>query len=168
MMNFMKKKPDFTVYHKGRTEPYLERWFLIPRNKVMNIYLHKFSESDYDRGLHDHPWWSLSFLLKGEMLEHTLNETKTLLRFMPVIRSAKFLHKLELIKGPAWTIFITGPVIRKWGFYTKEQGWVYWETFLCNSQDNNHKQLIESKLGLKNKIVKSLLSLGMQVRAKLR
>ena len=131
----IKRKPDqvinstqpFAQHHEN--EVYLNRWFLIPKNHLFNIFLHEFRRSDDDRAMHDHPWWSVSFLLKGEMLEHQLNKKRLIPWMFPVIRSAKFCHKLELIKGPVWTIFITGPNIRSWGFYTVA-GWSHWKAFL--------------------------------------
>lgn len=50
-------------------EEYLCRWYLIPRNRFIGVMLHWFIGSDDDRALHDHPWWSISFLLKGELYE---------------------------------------------------------------------------------------------------
>lgn len=29
----------------------------------------------------------------------------------------------------AWTLFITGPRIREWGFHCTERGWVHWKAF---------------------------------------
>lgn len=43
---------DFTI--GGHERPYLLRWFIIPRNRFFNIYLHKFLRSDDDRALLDH------------------------------------------------------------------------------------------------------------------
>lgn len=117
-------------------DKYLQRWFLIPRNRFFNIYLHRFDGSDDPRALHDHPWWSLSFLLKGELLEHTFRKTRHIPRFLPILRSAKLAHRLELIKGPAWTIFITGPKIRKWGFYCFGKGWIPWREYTTNNGRN--------------------------------
>ena len=51
-------------------EPYLKRWFILPRNRWFNIYLHHFHRSDDDQALHDHPWASVSILLKGSYIEH--------------------------------------------------------------------------------------------------
>lgn len=109
-------------------ENYLSRWHVIPRNKFFNVYLHKFSGSDDDRAQHDHPWWSLSFLLKGEAKEHYLKKVRLVPRFFPIIRSAKFTHRLEVVQGPVWTLFITGPRIRQWGFHCPK-GWVHWKEF---------------------------------------
>ena len=113
---------------------YLQRWYLLPRNHWCNVYLHKFGRSDDDRALHDHPWYSVSLLLKGELLEHSFNRKRHIPWLWPVCRSAKFAHRLELVKGPVWTLFITGPRIRKWGFYAPH-GWCYWRHFLAADAD---------------------------------
>lgn len=126
IMSRFKRKPDIEI--EGE---YLHRWFLIPRNRVFNIYLHKFMASDPDRGLHDHPWYSASVLLKGELIEHNFKCIKHIPRFFPVFRSAKFAHRLELVRGPVWTIFITGPKFRTWGFYTPD-GWKNWRVVAKN------------------------------------
>jgi hypothetical protein len=118
------RKPDFVI-----GDNYMHRWWLIPRNRYLNIYLHKIMHDDDDRALHDHPWWSVSFLLKGELLEVHKNGTRSPLRFFPLIRSAKFAHMLKVAKGPVWTLFITGPVIRGWGFHCPK-GWVHWKKFV--------------------------------------
>jgi hypothetical protein len=108
---------------------YLRRWYLIPKNRYFNIYLHNILRSDQDHELHDHPWHSLSFLLQGEMREWHANGVKNIHRFLPVFRRARFAHRLERVQGDIWTIFITGPKIREWGFHTFA-GWVHWKTFL--------------------------------------
>lgn len=47
-------------------DPYLDRWFIIKKNRWFNIYLHHFHRSDDDRALHDHPWlFNMSWVLKG-------------------------------------------------------------------------------------------------------
>lgn len=119
----IKRDPDLKI-----GPDYMHRWYIIPRNRFFNIYLHKIMRNDDDRALHDHPWWSLSFLLKGEMKEQQLSGYRILPWLFPVIRSAKFAHRLEIIKGPVWTIFITGPRIREWGFHCKNK-WVHWRDF---------------------------------------
>jgi hypothetical protein len=59
-----RRPPDFVIGDR-----YLERWWLIPRNPVFNLYLHRFNHDDDDRACHDHPWVSASFVLSGPMLE---------------------------------------------------------------------------------------------------
>ena len=51
--------------------PYLLRWFVVPHNKFLNVYVHKFTASDEPQVLHDHPWWFASLVLSGSYVEHT-------------------------------------------------------------------------------------------------
>ncbi|MBV2128182.1 hypothetical protein [Arsukibacterium indicum] len=118
------RKPDFVI-----GDNYMHRWWLIPRNRYFNIYLHKIMRNDDDRALHDHPWWSLSVLLKGKLREVLHNRIRYPLRFIPLLRSAKLAHRLEVVEGPVWTLFITGPVIRSWGFHCPK-GFVPWKDFV--------------------------------------
>lgn len=121
-------KPDMVI-----GDGYLARWYMIKRNPFLNIYLHKFTGNDDDRALHDHPWWSLSIALVGSLDEHTIekggvHKTRTIDRCDIVFRKAKFAHRLELKSDAAWTLFITGPRIRQWGFHCPT-GWVHWKKF---------------------------------------
>lgn len=59
---------DFVIGKED--DPYLMRWWVLPRNKFFNVYLHLFMRSDDDRALHDHPWWNASFVLDGGYFEH--------------------------------------------------------------------------------------------------
>lgn len=117
------RKPDVDI-----GPGYMHRWYVIPRNRFFNIYLHKIIRSDDDRALHDHPWWSVSVLLKGKLLELMETTCRFPKRFMPVVRSAELAHRLVVLDGPVWTLFITGPRIREWGFHCIN-GWVHWKIF---------------------------------------
>lgn len=153
--------------------PYLDRWFVIPKNRILNVYLHHFQRSDEDRALHDHPWLvNMSWILDGEYDEMRFKRTHPI-RMYPEINSMRAystafatppLPELERVyrpegsmtfragpaphrvvlrpnyifpqaqKGyrgvkPVWTLFITGPNVRRWGFYCP-QGWVWWKTFV--------------------------------------
>ena len=125
------RPPDFII--GGIDHPYLKRWWLIPRNRFFNIYLHKFLRSDDDRALHDHPWLNVSYLLAGEYVEHMIlaggvrTATKYIagdLRF----RGARTAHRIEIDQA-CWSLFITGPIIREWGFHC-EKGWRPWREFV--------------------------------------
>lgn len=128
---FLGRPPDFMVGEKD--DPYLLRWWLIPRNRFFNVYLHKFLRDDDDRALHDHPWPSVSIVLKGCGIEH-LPDRKRVFRAQDVIfRRAKHAHRIELVSPVVWTLFITGPRVRDWGFHCPK-GWVPWQVF-CDSRD---------------------------------
>jgi len=109
---------------------YLIRRYLLPRNNFLNIYLHKFLGSDDDRALHDHPWYSVSVVLKGELIEHLpRNRLRVIRTGMVSFRSPLLQHRIELPTGQeATTLFITGPVVRKWGFACPK-GWVAWDQY---------------------------------------
>ena len=125
-----KRPPDRII-----GDNYLHRWYLIPRNPFFNVMLHRFMGSDDDRALHDHPWASMSILLKGALIEvlpfppHGWQHWRRIKRFRPVFRRATHAHRIVLVNGPAWTLFITGPVIRPWGFHCPK-GWVHWKEFV--------------------------------------
>src|ERR1700761_649655 len=65
------RRPDVLIGKAGDT--YMRRWWVIPRNRFFNIYLHNFLRSDDDRALHDHPWVNMSILLWGRYIEHTIS-----------------------------------------------------------------------------------------------
>jgi hypothetical protein len=115
----------------GWSNPYMLRWYVIPRNRWLNVYLHYFLRSDDDRALHDHPWWSVSWLLEGVLIEHRILDGGIHARQRyeagkMKLRSARYAHRIEVLPGCfAWTLFITGPVIRKWGFHCPG-GWRAW------------------------------------------
>ena len=140
----------------GPDDPYLLRWYVIPRNPVLNVYLHKFLRSDDDRALHDHPWWFVSLILRGRYDEVTmvnLREVRT--RRNPgsiAFRAAEWRHRVELIRRglpsagqtwevPCWTLIVTGRRVRTWGFwcnrvlhwgepvFTEDARFVPWDEF---------------------------------------
>jgi hypothetical protein len=122
-------EPDFTVLDRER-KPYLQRWYIIPRNDVCNVYLHRFLGSDEDRALHDHRGDNRSWLLDGEYLEH-LEDGSSTTRFTGEVveRKATDLHRVELVSGPVLSLFFIGPIIRDWGFRCP-QGFVPWQDFV--------------------------------------
>lgn len=112
----------------------MRRWWVIPRNRRFNIYLHNIMRSDDDRALHDHPWWNVSILLRGGYREITPTDTKTRGVGSIVLRRATSAHRLE-VDRPCWSLFITGPNVRTWGFLCPN-GWVPWQQF-CAPGDSS-------------------------------
>jgi hypothetical protein len=128
----MMRKPDFEIGPAG--DPYMRRWWLIKRNPRFNIYLHHILHDDDDRALHDHPWVSLSLCLDGKLSELSRAKdgsevTRQISCGDVVYRSSTFAHRLSLVDdNPSWTIFITGPKLREWGFLCPK-GWVHYKVF---------------------------------------
>lgn len=127
------RPPDFVIGDPG--DPYMRRWWIIPRNPLFNIYLHQVRKSDEDRALHDHPWWNMSIVLDGGYVEVTPAGSHVRHVGSVVGRRAAALHRLVVpehytVYGiEVWTLFITGPRIRTWGFQCP-QGWVPWHKFV--------------------------------------
>lgn len=135
-----RRAPDFVI--GGREDPYLLRWWLIPRNPVFNVYLHCFLRSDDDRALHTHPWlFNVSWLLGGRYIEwvpsrgDNSQHPECLFRKQGQVkfRWGGSPHRVQLYRSagqnmPCWTLFITGPRVRKWGFLCP-QGFIHWKLF---------------------------------------
>ena len=132
IVNWFWRKPDMFI--GGEENPYMCRWYIIPRNRWFNIYLHKIVRDDDDRALHDHPWVSVSFILDGSYREITPHGRRVIGAGQVKLRSATYAHRLELLGGPAWTLFVTGPRVRTWGFWCPKR-WVPWQEF-CHPSDS--------------------------------
>ena len=140
------RQPDFVI--GGAERPYLRRHWLLPRNRFLNVYVHEFLRSDDDRALHDHPWaFNCSWLIDGEYVEHTIAAGGVHVRTRRQAGDWKFRwgpapHRVELVGNegdppdvpfvaavPCWTVFITGPIVRTWGFHCPTR-WVPWREFV--------------------------------------
>jgi hypothetical protein len=137
-MNWLRQllsgKPHFVIGSADR--PYMLRWWLIPRNPFLCVYLHKFLRDDDDRALHDHPWWFVSVILSGGYGEIT---DKTIIPrgpFSVAFRRAEHRHRVVLLRDergqpkPCWTLVIRGRVVREWGFWCPK-GFVHWKQFVA-------------------------------------
>jgi hypothetical protein len=130
------RHPDYVIGPED--DPYLMRWWVIPRNRFFNVYLHCFLRSDTDEALHDHPWWNVSRLLRGKYIEHTFSGWKEYNEGDMRFRTAKEAHRVELHAGPAWSLFITGPKLRTWGFHCPK-GWKPWTEFVEQRDGGNSR-----------------------------
>jgi hypothetical protein len=116
-------------------EPYLERYYLAGLFG-WHAYLHRFVDSDPDRGLHDHPWArAASLVLTGGYDElrlaqpprHGAGEAAAVTSLpihtrhvrpwrLNLLRGSDY-HRVVLRDGrPAWTLFLHGPRVKGWGF----------------------------------------------------
>lgn len=127
-------RPDFTVFARDR--PQLQRWYVVPRNDVRNVYLHRFLASDEDRAPHDHRGDNVSWVIDGEYDEHVFGVEGVLSRVERrragdvVSRAATLLHRVELVDDrPALSLFFIGPIVRDWGFRCPDR-WMSYEEFI--------------------------------------
>ena len=101
--------------------------------------------SDDDRALHDHPWaFNCSWLLT-EYFEHTPRGVAHRKAGDWKFRWGPAPHRVELLTEQilfrdlvcfwvlapktCWTVFVTGPVVREWGFHCPK-GFVPWRQFV--------------------------------------
>lgn len=126
------RKPDFEIISTGGV--YLQRWWLIPRNGILNIYLHHMLLSD-DEIHHDHMYPSVSLVLDEGITENYRLQPpdspvlqRTFSQGDVVWRSSVMSHQL-VVNKPSWTIFVTGPRLKQWGFWCP-QGWRHWKEYV--------------------------------------
>lgn len=96
--------------------PYLIRW-RFELAGIGSLRVHHWLGPDDDRAFHDHPWWFLTFALRGSYEDRNPGGTDLLragsVRFRPA------LHRHTVVPGEhgAWTIMVTGERSRTWGFW---------------------------------------------------
>jgi hypothetical protein len=107
---------------------YLVRYYIIPKNRIFNIYLHYFTGSDAPTP-HDHPWWSLGLILKGRYIEHTAKGSFVRKTGALSLRTPSTIHWIE-IDQPIYTLFITGPNRHQWGFFCEDGNYYQHEDYM--------------------------------------
>lgn len=105
------------------------------------VRVHKILRRDDDRTFHNHTWNFVSVILKNGYIEKTpvydsndfytgINE-QSYPKGSVIFRKDSDFHMLKLIdKKPTWTLFITGPDKRKWGFLTHARNIVPWDEYI--------------------------------------
>lgn len=129
-----------TIYNAAG-EPYLKQYDIFSC-RWFGVKIHHILLPDWARDLHDHPWWFMSFVLRGWYQEEIPPRGPPLPRWAGPcgtreIRSINWfnskqaggLHRITLMpRRGVWTLFINGPRVREWGFQTAD-GWVGWKEY---------------------------------------
>lgn len=135
------RAPDLAI--GPRSDPQTARWHLwLPkwmRDRKFQLVLHRWYRSDSDRALHDHSGDNISILLTGryrEWLSHSWEPKKARVRlpFIPYFRKGERPHRIELLDGPMWTLWLRWPPRREWGFWCP-RGWKHWSQYLAEKGD---------------------------------
>jgi hypothetical protein len=140
-----KNSPDFII--GGREDPYILRWFVVPKNRFFKIYLHQQVRDDDDRALHDHPWFNVSIILENGYEEYVpVSKSKpngpsyaiSRREGSVIARLPAQAHRLALRCIPdgkvehSLSLFLMGPNVREWGFWCPK-GWKPWYEFTDES-----------------------------------
>lgn len=122
---------------------YLERyrvfgWLPGSTWKGPSLYLHRFHLPDQDRALHNHPWpWAVSLVLAGGYIEERLLGLRTNAQpvteyrelrpgRLNVLSGVNAYHRITVLRGEVWTLFLTAPKGSSWGFLVPGRGHVEW------------------------------------------
>lgn len=124
---------------------YMRRWIL--RTPWGTLRLHNILRADDDADPHDHPFDFWSLVVRGGYIEERYTRRATWrmgigwksngarVDIEPrgfgslAHRNAMDMHRIGYVKANTWTIVITGPKRRPWGFLT-EHGWVGWRAYV--------------------------------------
>lgn len=130
------KNMEKRVITRKNNEKYLSRYYLFrkPVKWLPSVYLHCFHASDEDQELHDHPWSSsFSIILSGsyreEFRENGLVKSRIMKPGMINLVSGNKFHRIDLETEKVWTLFVSGPKSKNWGFWNRNTGkYVDWKT----------------------------------------
>lgn len=137
------RKPGITwgQWIENQDCPYLRRWVF--NFGIGSIRVHHWFSGDDPRYLHDHPWWFLTFVVKGGYTDVTQKSPfpeavyvgtdeprlRDVLRAPAVrFRHSYHAHTVADVLPGTWTVLLTGKPLRDWGFYT-EKGWMRMRKF---------------------------------------
>lgn len=93
---------------------YLERWYL--ETPFGSIRLHHWLHGDDARHHHSHPWHFITIVLLGSYVDRTATGEDRLHIGSVRFRKAEHEHYVDLDSKSCWTLLLTGPRIRRWGF----------------------------------------------------
>jgi len=123
---------DQLAIGNGRTiivdgSEYLTRIYLRQGQPDFGMFLHYFHKGDQVRDLHSHPWeYAYSIVLtSGYDEERCEGPTGKIVHVSHKPGDVNVLtkdtyHRVDLLNGGAWTLFIRGPRIQGWGFLNRE------------------------------------------------
>lgn len=137
---------------RKREWKWLERWPRLGYLFCLSVRVHNILRSDNDRHAHDHPFWTISVILRGSYWEWMPAKDRRGFKIaatrhsdffdaevlLPVLRSPGDIvvrrstdrHRLEVEDGPVTTMFVCGPRTQDWGFYVPNVGKLFWRNYL--------------------------------------
>jgi hypothetical protein len=89
------------------------------------IRVHRFFRGD-DEPLHDHPWAFWTLVLAGSYRDVSEAGVDHLLAGSWRWRPMGYSHRVET--DGAWTLVLSGPTRRRWGFWDRGE-WTYWRDY---------------------------------------
>jgi hypothetical protein len=94
--------------------------FTLLKTPWFRVYLHQLNAPGWHPDCHDHPWAFVTLLLWRGYLERIGNTDFRRYPGQILYRPAEFSHNVITPYGTSWSLVITGPTVRKWGFKSCE------------------------------------------------
>lgn len=123
--------PPLVLHDENNSREFLKRWRLV-QTPWFSIFVHRMQVPDPGNDLHDHPWAFLSLVVKGGYVERVAERgvAGEVLRgrgrwSVAGIRLDQR-HTVAAVRDPTWTLIVTGPTRRRWGFFVDGE-WQDWE-----------------------------------------
>ena len=98
--------------------PYMDRWIF--NGHLFSIRIHHWRASDDDLHYHDHPWWFVTLILSGGYTDVSPEGYEPMPAGKISFRKALHRHTVE-VEQSTWTILLTGPESRVWGFWVNDK-----------------------------------------------
>jgi hypothetical protein len=100
--------------------PYVIRWMI--EFPFGSLRVHHWLKPDDDRAFHDHPWWFITLVVRGGYTDRQPVGDGVIANDVLRAGSVRYrpaLHRHTVVPGPrgAWTVMVTGPKSRPWGFW---------------------------------------------------
>ncbi len=109
----------FTYRQSGGLQecPYFKRTVL--QVGKFSLRLHEWYADDDHRHMHDHPHWFVTLVLKGGYVDVSDDGLDVLRMGSVRFRRADHAHMVTEVVPGTITLLLTGPSIRRWGFWVK-------------------------------------------------
>ncbi len=101
------------------TGVYMRRWYI--ETPWFSIRLHHWLTGDDTRAHHDHPWDFLTLVLFGGYTDCSADKAERMTLGRLAFRRATHRHTVKVDPGGCWTLLLTGPKLRYWGFWVKDK-----------------------------------------------
>lgn len=100
---------------------YLRRWYV--ETPWGSVRLHHWLHGDDHRAWHSHPWPFWTLILRGQYTDLSPAGEVVLRTGQGAARPAAYTHTVRLDAGPCWSLVVTGPIVRRWGFWDGRKWW---------------------------------------------
>lgn len=102
----------------GGSESKVTGYWLVEWKKLFSVVLLRFDKGSRE-AYHDHAFNAVSWVMSGELLEHTLAGNTERLKpgILPILTNRNRFHLVEGVKDTTWVLSFRGPWSKYWTEY---------------------------------------------------